>query len=113
VMRVPRTLNKSRRPKSIPLTAREALLLKEQLLAGTARTTLVFPNARGERWNRHRFREQVWERAVEPVTTRSASTSCGTRRSRSCAAPVTGPSGSLSVSATRTVARSAYAGIAT
>jgi Phage integrase family len=65
VMRVPRTLNKSRRPKSIPLTAREALLLKEQLLARTAGTTLVFPDARGEQWNRHRFREQVWQRAVE------------------------------------------------
>ena len=64
-MRVPRTLNKSRRPKAIPLTAREALLLKEQLLARTAGTSLVFPNGKGAQWNRHRFRDQVWQPATE------------------------------------------------
>jgi integrase len=64
-MRVPRLLNKSRRPKAIPLTAREALLLKEQLLARTAGTSLVFPNGKGEQWNRHRFRDQVWQDAIE------------------------------------------------
>jgi hypothetical protein len=47
-MRIPRTLNKSRRPKAIPLTSREALLLKEQLLARTAGSTLLFPNKKGE-----------------------------------------------------------------
>jgi integrase len=65
VMRVPRMLNKSRQPKSIPLTAREALPLKEQLLARTAGTTLVFPNGKGEQWNRHRVRDQVWQSAIE------------------------------------------------
>jgi hypothetical protein len=65
VMRIPRTLNKSRRPKAIPLTSREALLLKEQLLARTAGSTLLFPNREGEQWNRHRFREQVWQPAIE------------------------------------------------
>jgi integrase len=65
VMRIPRTLNKSRRPKAIPLTPREALLLKEQLLARSAGTSLVFPNRKGEQWNRHRFRDQVWQPAIE------------------------------------------------
>jgi integrase len=65
VMRIPRTLNKSRRPKTIPLTSREALLLKEQLLARTAGTSLVFPSRKGEQWNRHRFRDQVWQDAIE------------------------------------------------
>ena len=65
VMRVPRIHNKSRRPKSIPLTPREARLLKEQLLARTAGTSLVFPNDKGAQWNRHRFRDEVWQPAVE------------------------------------------------
>ena len=56
---------KARPPKSIPLTQREALLLKEQLLARTAGTTLLFPNKKGEQWNRHRFRDQVWQSAIE------------------------------------------------
>jgi integrase len=64
-MRIPRTLNKSRRPKAIPLTSREALLLKEQLLARTAGSTLLFPNKKRERWNRHGFRDQVWQSAIE------------------------------------------------
>ena len=65
VMRVPGIHNKSRRPKSIPLTPREAKLLKEQLLARKARTSLVFPNDKGAQWNRHRFRDEVWQDAVE------------------------------------------------
>ena len=65
VMRVPRTLNKSRRPKAIPLTAREVTLFKEQLLARTAGTCLVFPNDKGEQWNRHRFRDEVWQDSIE------------------------------------------------
>jgi len=65
VMRVPQVHNKSRRPKAIPLTQREALLLKEQLLARTAGTSLVFPNDKGGQWNRHRFRDEVWQPAVE------------------------------------------------
>ena len=65
VMRVPRVHNKSRRPKSIPLTAREALLSKEQLLARTAGTSRVFPNDKGAQWHRHRFRDEVWQPAVE------------------------------------------------
>ena len=64
-MRVPRMHNKSRRPKSIPLTAREALLLKEQLLARKEGTSLVFPNDNGARWHRHRVRDEVWQPAVE------------------------------------------------
>jgi site-specific recombinase XerD len=40
-------------------------LLKEQLLARTRGTSLVFPNAKGEQWNRHRFGEQVWQPGVE------------------------------------------------
>ena len=65
VMRVPRIHNKSRHPKAIPLTMREALLLKEQLLARKAGTSLVFPNDKGAQWNRHRFRDEVWQPAVE------------------------------------------------
>lgn len=65
VMRVPRIHNKSRRPKAIPLTAREVTLFKEQLLARTAGTSLVFPNDKGAQWNRHRFRDEVWQDSVE------------------------------------------------
>jgi integrase len=65
VMRIPRTPNKSRRPRAIPLTSREALLLKEQLLARTAGSTLLFPNKKNEPWNRHRLRDQVWQSAIE------------------------------------------------
>ena len=30
-----------------------------------ARHALVFPNDRGAQWNRHRFRDEVWQPAVE------------------------------------------------
>jgi Phage integrase family len=108
VMRVPRTLNKSRRPKAIPLTSREALLLKEQLLARAAGTSLVFANRKGKQWNRHRFREQVWQACnrggrirVARVPPAPAHGDLAHVRGRD-----TGPSGLPSASATPTVERS-------
>ena len=47
------------------LTDVEVPLLREQLLARAGGTPLVFPNPRGEQWDRSRFREQVWTKAVE------------------------------------------------
>jgi hypothetical protein len=94
VMRVPRVHNKSRRPKSIPLTAREALVLKEQLLARTAGTSLVFPNDKAASGIGIAFATKCGNRPSKPRgTTRCRFTCSGTRPFRSCAERGIGPSG--------------------
>lgn len=64
-MPIPAELSKNRREHRVYLTRTEISLLREQLLARPAGTRLVFPNRRGEQWDRSRFREQVWTKAVE------------------------------------------------
>jgi integrase len=64
-MPIPAELSKNRRDHRVYLTKLEASLLREQLLARPAGTSLVFPNPRGEVWDRRRFREQVWLRSVK------------------------------------------------
>lgn len=58
IMRVPARSpgSKSRRHKAILLTPREALLLREQLMARAPGTRLVFPRRRGTRFNPENFR---------------------------------------------------------
>lgn len=64
-MAIPSGLAKNKREHRVYLTATEVSLLREQLLARVGGTRLVFPNARGEAWDRSRFREQVWLKSVE------------------------------------------------
>lgn len=59
---IPRGLNKSRREKPVPLAAVEVKLLREQLLARTAGTTLVFPTLAGSVYSESGFRK-VFSRA--------------------------------------------------
>lgn len=59
---VPRELNKSRRRKQIPLSPGEVRLLREQLLARTPGTRLVFPTKTGRRYSKSGF-YSVWSRA--------------------------------------------------
>ena len=106
VMRVPRIHNKSRRPRR-SRSPREALLLKEQLLARTAGTspcsrTTKAPSGTGIASATKCGKTPSRQRA----TTRFRSTCSGTPRSRSCAGAGIGPSGSPNVSATRMAARS-------
>ncbi len=55
---------KSRRHKAIPLTPREAQLLREQLLVRAAGSTLVFPRRYGTRFNPENFRWDYFYRAT-------------------------------------------------
>jgi len=64
-MTIPAGLAKNKREHRVYLTSVEVSLLREQLLARVGTTRLVFPNAKGEEWDRSRFREQVWLRSVE------------------------------------------------
>jgi integrase len=64
-LEIPAELAKNGREHRVYLTEVEVPLLREQLLARPAGTPLVFPNPRGEKWDRSRFREQVWSKAVE------------------------------------------------
>ncbi len=48
--------NKSKREKAVPLTQREAQLLREQLLARAPKTALVFPRRHGTQFNPENFR---------------------------------------------------------
>jgi len=64
-MPIPAELSKNKREHRVYLTSLEVSLLREQLLARPPGTRLVFPNAKGEQWNRSRFRDQVWAKAVE------------------------------------------------
>ena len=64
-LEIPAELAKNGREHRVYLTDVEVPLLREQLMARPAGTPLVFPNPRGEKWDRSRFREQVWSKAVE------------------------------------------------
>ena len=56
---IPRALNKSRRPKPIPLARAEVQLLSEQLLVRPPGTHVVFATERGGRYSESGFRS-VW-----------------------------------------------------
>lgn len=60
---IPSRLNKSRRPKPIPLAALEVQLLREQMLARPAGTNVVFANARGGVYSKSGFRK-LWLNAL-------------------------------------------------
>jgi integrase len=64
-MPIPAELSKNRRDHRVYLTSFEVALLREQLLARAPGTPLVFPNAKGEQWNRSRFGELAWKKSVE------------------------------------------------
>jgi integrase len=64
-MPIPAELAKNRRDHRVYLTSVEVGLLREQLMARAPGTRLVFPNAKGEAWDRSRFGEQVWRKGVE------------------------------------------------
>lgn len=56
---IPARINKSRRPKPIPLARMEVQLLREQLMARPAGTRLVFPNEKGGAYSKSGLRA-VW-----------------------------------------------------
>lgn len=56
---IPARINKSRRPKPIPLARIEVQLLREQLLVRPAGTRLVFPNEKGGTYSKSGLRA-VW-----------------------------------------------------
>jgi integrase len=62
---IPARLAKRRREHRIYLTELEASLLREQLLARAAGTSLVFPTVEGNKWAANRFRDRIWVRTVE------------------------------------------------
>jgi integrase len=64
-MTIPAALAKRRREHRIYLTDIEVGLLREQLMARPAGTSLVFPTVEGKQWRANRFRDRVWVRAVE------------------------------------------------
>lgn len=57
--------SKSKRAKAIPLTGREAQLLREQLLVRAPGSPFVFPRRHGTRFNPENFRHDYWTPAVE------------------------------------------------
>jgi integrase len=57
---IPADLCKERRTKVIPLTDEETSLLREQLLARAAGTSLVFPKRHGTKWRYSAFQRLVW-----------------------------------------------------
>lgn len=67
IMRIWRSTlgNKSRREKAIPLTPRERQLFREQLLARTNGTALVFPRLNGNIFTVNGFLKDVWPDAKE------------------------------------------------
>jgi integrase len=62
---IPARLAKRRVEHRIYLTELEASLVREQLLARAAGTSLVFPTVEGKKWTANRFRDRVWLRTVE------------------------------------------------
>lgn len=62
---IPAALAKRRREHRIYLTELEASLLREQLMARAAGTSLVFPTVQGKKWTASRFRDRVWVRSIE------------------------------------------------
>jgi integrase len=63
-MPIPAELAKNKREHRIYLTTLEVGLLPEQLMARATGTRLVFPNLKGEQWDRSRFGE-VWRKGIE------------------------------------------------
>ena len=62
---IPAALAKRRREHRIYLTELEASLLREQLMARAAGTSLVFPTVEGKKWTASRFGDRVWGRSIE------------------------------------------------
>ena len=62
---IPAALAKRRREHRIYLTELEASLLREQLMARSAGTSLVFPTVEGKMWTAGRFGDRVWVRSTE------------------------------------------------
>jgi integrase len=77
VMEIPGELSKNRRDHRVYLTSVEVSLFREQLLARATGTRLVFPNTAGRQWNRSRFRDQIWAKAVAAVAMRDREQSGG------------------------------------
>jgi integrase len=63
-MEIPPALSKNRRAHRIYLTDLEAGLFREQLLARSPGTSLVFPTPTARAWTRSGFRERVWLKAT-------------------------------------------------
>jgi integrase len=66
-MTVPPWLAKSGREHTVYFNDLEAVLIREQLLARTPDTPLVFPTVEGKQWKANRFRDRVWLDAVGAV----------------------------------------------
>lgn len=62
-LRIPAVLNKSRRPKPIPLARYEVQLLREQLMERPAGTSLIFPTAAGGVYSKSGFGHH-WHKAL-------------------------------------------------
>jgi integrase len=62
---IPADLCKEGVEKTIDLTAEEVTLLREQLLARAAGTSLVFPTRTGRPWRHYQFLRLVWYKARE------------------------------------------------
>lgn len=65
-LQIPRWLNKSRRPKPIPLARYEVQLLREQMLVRPAGTALLFPNEHGGVHSQSGFQRQ-WHASLAPA----------------------------------------------
>lgn len=65
-LRIPALLNKSRRPKPIPLARYEVQLLREQMLARPAGTALLFPNGVGSAYSQGGWLS-LWHPALKQV----------------------------------------------
>jgi integrase len=64
-MPIPEELAKNGSEHRVYLNSVEVGLLREQLMARAPGTSLVFPTPEGNQWNRARFRDRVWKKAVE------------------------------------------------
>ncbi len=64
-MPIPEELAKNKSEHRVYLTSVEVALLREQLMARAPGTPLVFPTPEGGQWNRARFRDRVWTKAVK------------------------------------------------
>jgi integrase len=72
---IPASLAKRRREHRIYLTELEVTLFREQLLARTGGTSLVFPTVEGKKWTANRFRDRVWLRSIEAAVKNDATKS--------------------------------------
>jgi hypothetical protein len=69
-MPIPAELSKNKCDHRICLTSYEVALFREQLLEREPGTRLVFPTATCKQWDRSRFREQVWTKALAAAVRR-------------------------------------------